>query len=292
MSAPTSPWSLLPCLLVLLLFPSALVWGQSYVPQVPPFPGCPASQRLVTVGYPNATNHTLFQYPSDRIYGGYYVYVTPFTLRGQSAFGTVLHQLSLQLGDNRVLFAPTRFRLVVYLLQEAEKKINGFNEASMIAQTDELTLYPSAPQTVYADLLRPVLLESEGDYGLGVWADGPLILPGGRFSSGFSGIPQFQDLSYGYNDYSAPEGVILYAGDKIRPIAATGVLGQLVLHAAEPDFVLLLFPHRDVSHPSSHPYTPLDAAPRRPTDLGRHPLCLSAGTSASRCTTRTPRSPP
>ena len=168
------------------------MWGQSYVPQFPPFKVCPPNQRLVTVGYPNSTNHTLFPYPRDYVGNGYYVLITPFTLRGSNSFGTILYQMAIELGDNRGLLAPARFRLAVYLLQEAEKKITGFNEASLIAQTDEITLYPSAPQMLYANLLKPVMLESEGDYGLGVWSDSSIATAGGRFSTGFSGEPQFQ----------------------------------------------------------------------------------------------------
>ena len=146
------PLASLLLVLALVLCPSALVWGQSYVPQAPSFAGCPDTQRLVTVGYRNASNATLFPYPRDAVGNGYYVQITPFTLRGSNSFGTVLYQMAIQLGDNRALYAPARFRLAVYLLQEAEKKITGFNEASLIAQTDEITLYPSAPQMLYANL--------------------------------------------------------------------------------------------------------------------------------------------
>jgi hypothetical protein len=284
-------------LLVLLVVPGSFVWGQSYVPQFPAFKTCPPNQRLVTVGYPNATNHTTFIYPVDSIWGSEFVYVTPFTLRGQNAFGTVLYQVSLAVGENRNHFLPTRFRIAIYLLQEAEKKITGFNEASMIAQTDEITLYPSAAQVIYANLIKPVMLESEGDYGLGIWSDGYITLPGGRYGSGFTGIPQFRDLSYGYNDYSAPEGTILYAGDKIRPIAATGCLDSSSFN--QPNQTVYAFcalietsalthispsPHRpSPSHstpsPFSHLSSPLSSPP-------------SAVTSVSRTTTRTSRSPP
>ena len=224
-------------LLVLLLQLSLLPCGvqaQSYVPQPIPFSQCPPGQRLVTVGYPNANNRTTFPYNDEDslLFGDYAeVYVTPFTLRGSNAFGTVLYQVSLALLDNTRLLRPVRFRIGVYLFAEAEKKTTGFNFAALIAQTDEITLYPSRDQMLYANLLQPVLLDSEGDYGLGIYAESLMYVAGGKFETGFSGEAQFYSFNEGFfNDYTAPEAALLYDGDKVRPVAAYGCLNDSIFN--------------------------------------------------------------
>ena len=78
--------------------------------------------------------------------------------------------------------------------------------------------------TVYANLLKPIILDSEGDYGLAIYTDSSLIIAGGDWNTGMFGENQFQDMYNGYNDYAVPDGVLLYEGDKRRPITATGCL--------------------------------------------------------------------
>ena len=122
------------------------VQSQSYIPQPVPFTQCPPGQQLLTVGSMDLTNTTLFPYQDegsmlyvDSYYP--YVYVTPFTLRGQNAFGVTIYQMALNLFDNRyVLNGPAHMRLAIYLYQEAEKSTEMFDLAAVIAQTDEITV--------------------------------------------------------------------------------------------------------------------------------------------------------
>ena len=93
-----------------LLLCWSTVDAQSYVPQPTPFTQCPPGQQLITLGSMDITNTTLFpdNDGSSILYGDDYypyVYVTPFTLRGQNAFGVVIQQMAVRLFDMRLLAA-------------------------------------------------------------------------------------------------------------------------------------------------------------------------------------------
>ena len=81
-----------------------------------------------------------------------YVYTTPFT---NTAFGAVLSQLQMSVLDNSLLPGPVYFRMALYLFQVAEKRSTGFNEATLLGQTDEVTLYPSKDQIIYRQPHEP-----------------------------------------------------------------------------------------------------------------------------------------
>ena len=287
-------------LAVLSLLTAPAVLAQSYVPQFPAFTAssCPPGQQFVSVGSLDTYNSTLFpENQQGTQLGTYwnpyyqYVYTTPFT---NTAFGAVLTQLQVNLLDNSLLPTPVYFRLALYLFQTAEKKINGYNEATLIGQTDEITLYPSKDQILYANLMQPVTLLSEGDYGIGIYrytaqkthtqthvgthvhspaavvgllcgvvcvraATCPSTSQEGRTrraspqsrssttrqrvhrtqhaaappSAASSCIPS-HPLSLcsvplcvrcvGYNDYSSPQALLMYPGDRRHPVAAVGCL--------------------------------------------------------------------
>ena len=181
------------------------------------------------------------------------MYTTPFT---NTAFGSVLSQVQMNLLDNSGLPGPVYFRIAIYLFQIAEKKSTGYNEATRLGQTDEITLYPSKDQILYANLMSPVSLLSEGDYGIGIYSNLPFFIAGGPERSGFSAEPQFWSETEGqsrhpyhstghrtatallpltvalcvwwcaavsgYNDYSAPQAILMYPGDRSHPVAAAG----------------------------------------------------------------------
>ena len=78
---------------------------------------------------------------------------------------------------------------------------------------------------MYANLLQPVILDSEGDYGMAIYTDSSLVIAGGGWNTGMFGLGQFpEQLNQLYNDYSAPDGVLIYEGDQARPLTATGCL--------------------------------------------------------------------
>ena len=215
-------------LLVWLCWCTVSVQSQSYIPQPAPFSSCPGGQTLLTLGNMDSTR-LLGASNAPHSSGGdtQYFSLTPFTLRGQSAFGVQIYQMAISLGDNSYgygLFHPVHMRLAIYLYQEAENNTESFDLATLVAQTDEITLYPSGGQILYANLLQPVILDSEGDYGMAVYADDVFQAALGEPGTGMYGLGQFNDLSYGYNDYTAPEGVLLYPGDQAHSISATGCL--------------------------------------------------------------------
>ena len=222
--------TLLSSLLLLLSLSPSPCSGQAYVPNVPPFTpsNCPPGQSFVQVGRLDASNATAF--PNNQQgaqLGTYwspfyqYVYTTPFTNRH---FGAVLSQVAVAVLDNSGLPGPVYFRVAIYLFQEAQRNIMNFNQASLLSQTDEVTLYPSKDQVIYVNLLQNVTLESEGDYGIGIYASDQFYIAGGPRASGFSAEGQFLFQTEYYNDYSAPQAVFLYPGDRSHPVAAFGCL--------------------------------------------------------------------
>ena len=126
---------------VVLYCCTVAVHSQPYLPEPVPFGGCPPGQRLLTLGTTDTSNQTMFPYQGDiftDVYG--YVSVTPITLHDQAAFGVKLYQMALALDDNRFLQQPAHLRLGIYLYQEAEKNVMGFDFAALIAQTDFITV--------------------------------------------------------------------------------------------------------------------------------------------------------
>ena len=229
---------------VLCLLPFLpLLVAQSYVPQFPAFTAasCAAGQTFVQVGYPpsSASNATLFpdNAPGTTL-GTYwgpftpiYVYTTPFT---SFLFGSVLHQITMALSDNSALLGPVAIRLGLFLFQSPDKNVFDFNFASLLGQTDVVTLYPSKAQTVYANLQTPVKLLDEGNYGIAIYANGPIFIVGGTRFSGFSALPDFG--AFGYNDYQLPPAVEMYDGDKARPVGAVGCIDANAYHQPNTTF--------------------------------------------------------
>ena len=213
--SPLSPLLVLLVLLssFLLLFSSAPVSAQSYVPQVPalqPSVCTQAGQSFVSLGSVDSGNSTLFPFNSSSArLGDYwypwlqYVYVTSFS---NVKFGAVMRQLAVGLLDNSRLYGPVRLRLGLYLFQSSQASSNYFNEAVLLGQTDEITLYPSKAQVLYADLLSPVQLLDEGDYGIGIYASDQVFIAGGPPGSGYSGDAQYWWYTWGtpHTPHSAP----------------------------------------------------------------------------------------
>jgi hypothetical protein len=188
----------------------ACVSGQSYVPQPPRLTAaaCRADQTFVSVGNLDSSNSTLFPNNAQGTQLGtywnpyyQYVYTTPFT---NTQFGAVLTQVAMNLLDNSGLPGPVYLRLAIYLFQIAEKKTMGFNEATLIGQTDEITLYPSGDQILYANLMESVSLLDEGDYGIGIYASSPIFIAGGPRSSGFSAEGQVRSHHHTRNNSPEP----------------------------------------------------------------------------------------
>ena len=120
------------------------VRGQAYVPMPPPLTQCPPGQQLLTLGSMDITNTTLFPDNDGNsiLFGNDYypnIYITPFTLRGQNAFGVTIYQMAIRLFDMRFFLGqPAKLRLALYLYQEAEKNSLTFDLAALVGMTDEI----------------------------------------------------------------------------------------------------------------------------------------------------------
>ena len=178
------------------------------------------------------------------------------------AFGVLISQLSVGLLDNSALLHPVSIRLGLYIFQQSEAKLMSFSLASLIGMTDEITLYPCRDTVLYANLLKPVQLLSEGEYGIGIYASDQFYIAGGARGSGFSAEGQFcqtaatqrsspalsrspvadsgpavavsgyYDAEYPmtYDDYQVPHAIYLYPGDRSHPVAASGCVDDSPLN--------------------------------------------------------------
>ena len=132
------------------------------------------------------------------------VYLSAYT--NASVFGASLTQLSLQLADSINSGSGPSARLGVYILgQQFVQPIFGTGTllsqpATLLAQTDEITVWPSLAQTLYANLLTPALLLSSGQYALGVWTDNSLTLYSGGHGAAYT-------ATAGYNNFAMPAQV-------------------------------------------------------------------------------------
>ena len=156
-----------------------------------------------------------------------YVYVTPFP---RFYYGATLYQLSAVLSDNSGLLGPVSMRMGIYLFQTPEKgTVIDFDFASLLGMTDSITLYPSAAQTVYANLVKPVTLLAEGLYGIAIYVNNPIYMIGGTYDKppGYSGLPDlYYEFGGGFNDYQLPPALEMYPGDQIRPVGGVGCLSK------------------------------------------------------------------
>ena len=132
------------------------VRGQAYVPMPVPLTQCPPGQQLLTLGSMDLTNTTLFPDNDGNSFlfaDDYDIYITPFTLRGQNAFGVTIYQMAVHLFDMRFwLGSPAKIRLAIYLSQEAEKSSLTFDLAAVVAMTDEITVRHTNTRLVLARL--------------------------------------------------------------------------------------------------------------------------------------------
>jgi hypothetical protein len=141
------------------------VGGQSYVPQAAPMSSC-SSGSLVSFGNNSVAaldNHG----EGSGLWYNDVIYVTPFL---NSQWGVVITQLSLGLTDNSELIyygGATHLRLGLFSVQADASLL-------LVGQTDEITLYPSSDEVLYANLLSPVLLEGSS-YVMSVWIDNTLF---------------------------------------------------------------------------------------------------------------------
>ena len=211
---------------LLLLASSAS--AQSYVPLVYPQSTCSsATARLVSVG--NSSQQLQYGSVATTSLSGYgSVYLTAFNNSG--LFGAVLQQVTLPLGDNSLMSGPYTLRIGVYQLGAAIDSYNDWG-LSLLAQTDSVTVYPSAPQVLYANLLQPVQLLSGSQYAIGVWTNGgpPCASSNQQCSVSVYGQPgatSYSGYANGYNDYTLPATLTGY-GPSTYNALAIGVTGCL-----------------------------------------------------------------
>ena len=211
-------------------FLAVSVSGQAYTPLVTAITAasCAANSGLIKIGNDNFAD---FSRTSSSPLNGAVVYLSSYD--PNAVFGTQLTQMSLALGDNTGLSGPVHLRLGVYAMDENAGSGAEYAAATLVAQTDELTLYPSSPQTLYADLLVPVLLIGGGDYALGVWSDASFYAGSGGRNKSYTGYNSYSM----YIDYSMPSTLSVFnAGGPVysyqTALAATGCLDPNALSPA------------------------------------------------------------
>ena len=189
--------------------------AQPYTPIPASLASCPSGQTAVTLG-----STTLSPADGSFYYGSLSnAQLLVLSINTTGLNGATLSQLSLALGDNSRMAGPVQLTLGVYTyqLQPSSSPVTGL----LVAQTAEITVYPSSAQTLYASLLYPVTLMSTAgsQYGLAVWTDGYLVAGQHGYGSGYSGY----SLSHAYGDYSMPTSLSLttYAG---AGMAASGCI--------------------------------------------------------------------
>ena len=215
-------------LLALLALWSPSVSAQSYIPLIYPQSSCSSpTATLVTLGDQSVVDvYGYAAYPQS--FYGDQVRFTPFN---NTLFGAVLSQLALPLADNSAasfgqVSGPVHLRLGVYLVGQWSS-MNNNAPLSLVGQTAEITLFPSGPQTLYANLLQPVQLLSGSQYALAVWSDN--IFNAYESESVLYGFNEYVD----YSDYSLPGFILAYGpqqGNTVA-IAATGCLDSASITA-------------------------------------------------------------
>ena len=206
-------------LLALLARPSTVVC-QTYSPIVASLSSCSSSTAsLVTLGDLSIDNSYPTQFNDGNL---------GLTAFNNSLFGATISQLSMQLGDNTANTFPTHLRMGVYTVGAA---VAGSTQVSMslVAQTDELTVYPSGAQLLTANLQQPLKLLSGGQYAIGMYADSQLSVYLSSVNSlGFNGYSNFGYIDIAMPGTISPSGPSAYSA---LAMAATGCLDSSTLAA-------------------------------------------------------------
>ena len=182
---------------LLLALACGRVSGQAYVPLVSPVQAsaCGGTATQVKVGNDAAAQFSVVTLSSTLVY---------LSLYNNSAYGAQLNQLTLQLADNSNLRTVVHLRMGVYSAQTAVV-VGDYGSSlqtafTLVAQTDEITLFPSAAQTLYANLQSPAALVLPGQYALAVSADAAFSVYGGGSSESYALYSQY----YTYIDVALP----------------------------------------------------------------------------------------
>ena len=201
--------ALLLCLTLLSLLLPASSQPYSPLPFQQTASSCGSGTSLFTVGSTDVTQY--YAAPTPQLQAGV-VYLQPFN---NSNLGGTISQLSLALLDNSALTQPAHLRLGLYALSSSD----GFLSAALLAQTPEVTLFPSGPQTLYASLQSAYTVLLESTLLLGVWSDATVSSPMTMTQAGFSysGAPY-----YGYVSYTLPNTLVPPAASTAPALAASG----------------------------------------------------------------------
>ena len=191
----------------LLLVQRSAVSGQDYSPQVAKLTAssCLSTASFFTVG---DDSNALSPVAPPSLPGGVaspaYSFPWQYYMRGfnGSHFGGVLQQLSLVLRDNSAQTQPVHLRLGVFLVLTS-------GVAQLLGQTDDLVVYPSGAQVLYAALHAPVWLTSGGNYALAATFDQPLAVGFGAVATSYSSYDQwypggFHPTTFVYSDAFDP----------------------------------------------------------------------------------------
>lgn len=145
------------CVVMCLL---ALATAQPYVPQPQPFTQCPENAgQVIHLGNHDVTTLT----DQFAMASASQLYPTIFNVTRP---GTTIYQLSLGLPSNLLLTNLIHLRLGIFY----QSQTIGNAQGKMLAQSDEITVYPSSAMVLYANLQQPIAL-AVGTYQAVLWAD-------------------------------------------------------------------------------------------------------------------------
>ena len=207
--------SLSPLLVVAALLLAAALFlvptsAQPYIPYPPPISAatCPSGSTVVNF---MTSNTSAFTYQTAATYTLYTsdIWLQQFNV---TQFGVTLYQLQVGLLDNSNLGNAAHLRLGLYLYSS--------NSYVLIAQTAEITIYPSGPQVVVGNLPTPVALQAGATYAVGSWTDTVLYTA----SSSVSSTSQWV-YYYGYQPFGLLSSVPVTCSTCTyaqRPFAAVG----------------------------------------------------------------------
>ena len=191
LSIPSLLLAAISCCLLAVLLP--LSSAQPYIPQYPLFTSCPPSAGAFTAWGDDNTTHLTnrVEQSSTSAATASYIYLTQFN---QVAVTATIYQLSLGLLDNSQLATVAHVRLGLFVAGGA----TSGSTLTLLGQTEEIVLYPSSDQVLYANLQTPVTLPL-GAYQLGMITD-TVIYTGGTPAPTTT---YYNAASFAYSSYGA-----------------------------------------------------------------------------------------
>ena len=127
----------------------------------------------------------------------------------QATSNLLISQVQLPLADNSASTTPMYIRFGVFLASGNASDTSGATSLtlSLLAQSDEITIYPTTPFMLYAQLQQRVQIIAGATYAIGFYSTSPLQVYQAP-SSGWGGWGPWSN----YNSYAMPQLLTGYSG--------------------------------------------------------------------------------